>query len=59
MLADDLTAAGQGGEDVLNRLEAFLASRRGNPMRVQGAIERSAPLNLLVRSASPQLITVP
>lgn len=59
MLADDLTAAGQGGEDVLNRLEAFLASRRGNPMRVQGAIERNAPLNLLVRSAAPQLISVP
>lgn len=59
MLADDLTAAGQSGEDVLNRLEAFLASRRGNPMRVQGAIERSAPLNLLIRSASPQLVSVP
>lgn len=59
MLANDLTAAGQGGEDVLNRLEAFLAARRGNPMRVQGAIERNAPLNLLVRSAAPQLVSVP
>lgn len=59
MLADDLTAAGQGGEDVLNRLEAFLASRRGNPMRVRGAIERNAPLNLLIRSAAPQSVSVP
>lgn len=59
MLADDLTAAGPQGEDVLNRLEQFLASRRGNPMRVREAIERNAPLNLLIRSAAPQSVAVP